>query len=237
MLKALLEDNIPGFTFSRPPNRRQSEQNCLTNLQAKAVDEAMSNRSDDSPSIYQAAKVIRNELLKHRSWKFDGDFSDFEIPSSLKVMLKWVIIGPQTEIDSNLKKNNLDTRIGTFAQIVMKATKSKRQVNYKSSTDTDFREVVETPFSVGVGLHVHKETRNKKVVNILSNLGLSISYKRVLKIENGLANAIVEKITTSGGVFVPSNLELGKKLHFAIDNIDFKNDSHMANPSSMARHL
>ena len=126
-------------------------------------------------------------------------------------MLKWVIIGLQTEIDSNL--------------IVMKATKSKRQVNYKSSTDTNFREVVEAPFSVGVGLHVHKETRNKIVINFLSDLGLSISYKRVVKIENGLTNTIVEKTTTNGGVFVPSNLELGKKLHFVIDNIDFKNDT------------
>ena len=130
---------------------RQSEQFCSTSLQAKAVDEAMSNRSDDFPSIYQAAKVIRNELLKHRNWKFDGNFSDFEIPSLSKVMLKWVIAGSQTEIDSNLKKKNLETRIGTIAQIVMKATNNKRQVNYKSSTDTDFREVVETPFRVGVG--------------------------------------------------------------------------------------
>ena len=66
-LKDLLEDNILGITFSRPPNCRQSEQFCSTNLQAKAVDEAMSNRSDDFFSIYQAAKVIRNELLKHRN--------------------------------------------------------------------------------------------------------------------------------------------------------------------------
>ena len=227
-LKALLEDNIPGITFPRPPNRRQSEQFCSTNLQAKAVDEAMSNHSDDFSSIYQAAKVIRKELLKHRNWKFDGDFSDFEIPNSLKVMLKWVIIGPQTEIDSNLKKKNLDTRISNIAQIVMKAAKSKRQVNYKSSTDTDFREVVETLFSVGVGIHLHKETRNKKVINFLSDLGLSISYKRVLKIENGLTNAVVEKITTNGGVFVPSNLELGKKLHFAIDNIDFNSATNLS---------
>ena len=149
-LKALLEDNIPRITFSIPPNRRQSAQFCSTNLQAKAVDEATSNRSDNFSSIYQAAKVIRNELLKHRNWKFDGDFSDFEIPNSLKVMLKWVIIGPQTGIDSNLRKKNLDTRIGTIAQIVMKGTKSKPQVNYKSSTGTDFREVV--------GLHVSDYT-------------------------------------------------------------------------------
>jgi hypothetical protein len=69
----------------------------------------------------------------------------------------------------------------------------KTRVHYKISTDTNFREVVETPFSVGVGLHLHKETRNKKVIDFLSDLGLSISYNRVLKIENGLANAIVDK--------------------------------------------
>ena len=125
-LKALLEDNIPGITLSRPPNRRQSEKFCSINLQAKAVDVAMSNRFDDFSSIYRATKIIRSELLKHRNWKFDGDFLDFAISSSLKVVLKWVIIGPQTEIVCNLKKMNLDTRIGTIVHIVMKATKSKR---------------------------------------------------------------------------------------------------------------
>ena len=125
-LKALLEDNIPGITLSRPPNRCQSEKFCSINLQAKAVDVAMSNRFDDFSSIYRAPKVIRSELLKHRNWKFGGDYLDFEISSSLKVMLKWVIIGPQTEIVCNLKKMNLDTRIGTIVHILMKARKSKR---------------------------------------------------------------------------------------------------------------
>lgn len=236
-LKQLLEDNIPGITFSRPPDRRQSEQFYSMNSQAKAVDDAMRNRSDEFSSIYEAAKVIRNDILKHRNWNFDGDFSNFEIPSSLSVLLKWIVIGPQTEIGSNLKKKTLDTRISCISQIIMRATKSKRQVNYNSSTNTNFRDIVETPFSVGVGLHLHKETRNKKVINFLSDLGLSISYNRVLKIENGLANAIIEKMNTNEGVFVPPTLEIGKQLHFAIDNIDFKNDTLMENQSSTAQQL
>ena len=33
--------------------------------------------------------------------------------------------------------------------------------------DADFREVVETPFSIGVGLHLHIETRSKNIVDFL----------------------------------------------------------------------
>ncbi|XP_047138103.2 uncharacterized protein LOC124814436 [Hydra vulgaris] len=91
--------------------------------------------------------------------------------------------------------------------------------------DNDFRDVTETPFSVGLELHVHKENRNKKLVNCLAYLGLSISNDSVIKIKNGLGNAFIENILTNQCTFVPPNIQIGMPLHFAIDNIDFKNDT------------
>ena len=85
--------------------------------------------------------------------------------------------------------------------------------------------MVETPFSVGLGIYVHKETRSKKLLECLSDLGLSISYDKVMKIENDLGNAVAENMPKNHGVFVPPNIQPCIPLHFAIDNIDFKNDT------------
>ena len=64
-------------------------------------------------------------------------------------------------------------------------------------SNTNFREMVETPFSVVLGIHVHKETRSKKLTECLSDLELSISYDKVMKIENDLGNAVAENISLS----------------------------------------
>ena len=72
-----------------------------------------------------------------------------------------------------------------------------------------------------------------------------------MQIENSLANAIVEKMNSNGEVFIPRTLEIGKDLHFAIDNADLKNDTpdgkgefhgtvlvaFQKNPSKVKQHL
>ena len=52
-----------------------------------------------------------------------------------------------------------------------------------------------------------------------------MSYKKLMKIENGLGNMIVEKQNSNEGVYIPDNLTQNSCLHFAIDNIDVENDT------------
>ena len=105
----------------------------------------------------------------------------------------------------------------------MRSTKSRKQVT--QNIESPCKDTVETPFAVGLGILVHKETRNKKMIEYLSDLGLSISYKKAMKIETGLGNMIVEKRNSNEGVYIPDNLTQNSCLHFAIDNIDFENDT------------
>ena len=80
-------------------------------------------------------------------------------------------------------------------------------------SDTNFREVVKTLFSVGLGIHVHKDLR------------LSISYDKIMKNKNDLGNAAVKNILLNHRVFVPPNVQPYILLHFPADNTDFKNDT------------
>lgn len=220
-LKSLLTDSVHGLVFSKPPSRRKSE-NISSESFTNHLLEDVSNKADSFSTVYEAAKVIRKELLQNRGWKFSGDFSGFQVPKTFAKFLEWVLVGP-VDVDSERKKS-IDNSVNNIAQITMRAVKSKRQVSY-STGDGNFRDMIETPFTVGLGLMVHKESRNKKVIQHLFNLGLSVSYDRIMKIENGIGNAIAEKMSTNGGIYIPEHLVRDVPLHFAIDNIDFKNDT------------
>ena len=105
----------------------------------------------------------------------------------------------------------------------MRLTESRKQVT--QNTESPYKNTVETPFAVGLGILVYKEMRNKKMIEYLSDLGLSIPYKKVMKGENGLGNMIVEKQNSNEGLYIPDNLTQSSCLHFAMDTIDFENDT------------
>ena len=103
----------------------------------------------------------------------------------------------------------------------MKATKTRKQVIEREHSI----DMVHTPLIVGLALHLHKETRSEKPINCLYGIGLTVLYDKVMKIENGLGNTGLENIESNGGTFIPSTLKIRKRLHFKIDNINFKNDT------------
>ena len=66
----------------------------------------------------------------------------------------------------------------------MRSTKSRKQVT--QNTESPYKDTVETPFAAGLGILVHEKKRNEKMITYLSDLGLSLSYKKVMKTENDL---------------------------------------------------
>lgn len=56
-----------------------------------------------------------------------------------------------------------------------------------------------------IGLNVHTQTRSKKLITQLYDLGLSVSYVRILQLENQLATAVCHH--TKKGVVCSSHLQ------------------------------
>ena len=54
----------------------------------------------------------------------------------------------------------------------MRSTKSRKQVT--QNTESPYKDTVEIPSAVGLGILVYKKTRNKKMIEYQSDLGLSI---------------------------------------------------------------
>ena len=75
----------------------------------------------------------------------------------------------------------------------MYQTKTDRQARYMSQSDEEgktFRHQCKHPLQVGVGLLAHQQMRSKSVIDVLHELGLSVNYVRILRIETQLAQAV-----------------------------------------------
>ena len=82
----------------------------------------------------------------------------------------------------------------------------------------------EPPLPIYIGMNVHTLTRSMKLIQQLYHIGISISYDRIMEIEDLIANCICERFAEDG-VGYPACL---RKLLFtvgALDNLDH-------NPSS-----
>ena len=145
----------------------------------------------------------------------------------LQTLIKWIIAGPRNELQTEKRKRYIGQTVNNITQLIYQATKSDSQLRYKPTSDSNktFYNTKETPFSVGLGLLIHKKTRSKDIVNILANLNLSIDYGNDLRIETDIANAVVQKALKSNGVYVPPSIQAGLPVYFAADNCDFKNDA------------
>ena len=80
------------------------------------------------------------------------------------------------------------------------------------------------PLPIYIGLNIHQQTRCRKLIAQLYHMGISISYDRVLGIEDRIATSLCEQYEEDG-VVSPACLKKGLFTVGAIDNLDY-------NPSS-----
>ena len=123
--------------------------------------------------------MVRKDILAEKNWEFTGSFDGFDIPNSLTALLNWIITDPKSKITSDCtKKQKVDESVQMLSEIIMGIVKTVRQVKYKSSSrDTSrFRNQNETPFTVGLGLHLHKITMTKEPVDTCNYFSLSTCF-------------------------------------------------------------
>ena len=88
----------------------------------------------------------------------------------------------------------------------------------------------ESPLPLFIGLDIHTRLRPKKIVTELHELGLSVSYDRVLQLENQLATAVCLH-TQKEGVVCPPQLRPGLFTVGTVDNLDHNPSSTTATGS------
>lgn len=102
-------------------------------------------------------------------------------------------------------------------------TLTERQVTNKKSEV--IRAGKETPQQLAIGLAIHQAIRSKEIVNFLHGFGMSVEYNRILRVEAQIETHVVQRMERSGGIYVPSDVVPGRHVFFAVDNVDFAEDT------------
>ena len=74
-------------------------------------------------------------------------------------------------------------------------------------------------------LECKKTKKQKKLVNVLSDLHISTNYKKVINIKKVIAQTVWKQKEEDNGVFIPSSLKRDEAVFFAIDNFDLAIDT------------
>ena len=76
-IKEVLTRDIPGVSFTKSLRRNESETVSLDRHLSEAMEFALSH-STSIETISTIAKVLREEALEYRDWKFETDLNDFQ---------------------------------------------------------------------------------------------------------------------------------------------------------------
>ena len=135
--------------------------------------------SEDALILSKAAAIIRKNMFSHAGFKFTGSFAEecqeSSLPASLKLILSMILNG------ATLKDQKQESQAClTISQAILFNAKKK------ASDAVKLRHVLERepPLPVYIGMCVHSMSRNKTLIKQLHTMGLSISYDRVIQLED-----------------------------------------------------
>ena len=191
-----------------------------------ALNKACKHDSEAS-HLAKAAQYIRNDMFS-KSYSFDGEFDKNQedvVLSSLLALVRMLLSGANIKKQRDMSAN--DTRIAnTVCQFIM--FNSVKHSTTSSSGKGRHNRERETPLVIYLALKCHALTRSRSLVDTMFNLGICISYDRLLQLGADMANGVLARFEIEN-VVCPPKLRTNVFTTCAVDNIDH-------NPSSSTSH-
>ena len=134
-------------------------------------------------------------------------------------MVQMILEGPSigNESISNTKRDHISLTISELLQFNA-IKRSRAKDGFRHNKDR------ETPLPIYLSMLIHVKTRSKDLIDTLFNLGLCVSYDRLMSISTDLANSVCDQYHANQ-VVCPPQLSTEVFTCGAVDNIDH-------NPSS-----
>ena len=181
--------------------------------------EAHKNRdfTEDAVILAKAAAIVRKDIFSHQGFKFTGSFpaecQEESLPSSLKSIVSMILNGPNIK-DQGRRVSQACLTIG---QSIVYNFKTGTYCTVVKKTRLTLER--EPPLPIYIGMNVHALTRSKKLIQQLYQMGISISYDRIMEIEDWIATSACERFAEDG---VVSPACLRKRLFTVgvLDNLD-----------------
>lgn len=187
---------------------------------------------NDALHLTRAARFVRREMFEKR-FSFDGSFKQGcqkdSVPQSLLALVNMILEGPNIKHQTQNVTTASTTASLSIAQLLMfNSVKHARTADF-SDTVRHNRER-ETPLPLYIALKIHTVTRSRTLIDTLFNLGMCISYDRLLKLTSDIANGVCQRFTMDG-VVCPHKMRTGLFTTAAVDNIDYNPSSATAKDS------
>ena len=193
--------------------------------------QAVKSRDFDKEAITMArtCNSVRQDMFDEDRFQFDGSFpvgcEKASVPTSLKSLISMLLYGPNIQ-DPDLINSR---ECLSISQLIYFNAKEK-SAGASASTSNRHKKIQEPPLPIYVGLKIHTLTRSKKLLNTLNDLGLSVSYGRLMDIQEGITKALCKRFQEENTV-CPSELRTGVYSVGALDNIDHNPSSTTAQGS------
>ena len=193
-----------------------------------ALRQACENDADDDAYILaQAARIVRKEILNSTT-QFSGTFSENcqveAVPLSLQTLVAMICHG------TNITEQSLVTQRQAILSICQLIVFNSLAHSGKQTQATRHNKSREPPLPVYLGVLLHTKTRKRALVEVLYDLGLSVSYDRVLEISTDVGTKICKYYDKLNTV-CPPQLKKAAFTTSAVDNINHQTSSTTAKSS------
>ena len=167
------------------------------------------------------------------SFSFDGSFhancQQDAVPPSLLALINMILDGANIKHQTQLV-NTPTTKPALAISQLMVFNSVKQARNVESSHPVRHSRSQETPLPLFLSFKIHAVTRSRCLVDTLFNLGLCVSYDRLLLLTSDIANGVCQRFRVED-VVCPPKLRHGLFTTGAVDNIDHNPSSATAKDS------
>ena len=195
-----------------------------------AVRKACEDDADaDAIHLAHAANIVRREIFNKKTCftgTFDSQCQTSSVPNSLVALVSMILYGPNIKTQSSYLSTPQAAL--TLSQLLMFNSFARCQDG--GSHTLRHKQERETPLPLYLGVLIHSKTRKKELVDALFELGLCISYDRVMSISTSLGNNLCHQFEMEKTV-CPPKLKGNLFTTAAIDNIDHNPSSTTAQDS------
>ncbi len=227
-LKHKLTTHIPGLHAI--PNGREVLLSLDEDIGDLLSDSLFQDHDSDAMCLMRAANIVRRDILDHQycfQGSFEPDCQSKSVPESLNALVRMILEGSSIKNQASISARESNQATLTIAQLIkFNCVKSRKQ----NSSFVRHQNSMETPLPLYIGAMLHTRTRKKGLLDKLFDLGISVSYDRVLNVSADLGNLLSDHFEALG-IVCPSSLRKNVFTTMAVDNIDHNPSSATASDS------
>ena len=152
--------------------------------------------SEDTEILARAATIVRKDIFVHKGFYFSRcfpmDCQSKYLPSSLRSLISIILNGLNIR-DQEQSENQACLTV--CETIILNAKKRSYETKTGQTRHSAF---CEPPLPLCAGLSILSSTRSKTLIEKMYRMGISVSYDRIMEIEDWLASSLCERFKEDG---------------------------------------